>query len=188
MYATSDLKRGLLIELEGAPYLIENVTVTSPSARGGNTIHKVRMRNMRTKQKVDKSYRGGETFGEPDFEKRPCQLLYRDPNGIHFMDQESYEQFSFQESDLEWELNFLQDEMEGIQAFVYNGEVIGLDLPTTVALKITDTQPGIKGSSATARTKPATMETGLVVNVPEFIETGEVLNIDTRTGESLGRA
>lgn len=188
MYATSDLKRGLLIELDGAPYLIENVTVTSPSARGGNTIHKVRMRNMRTKQKVDKSYRGGETFAEPDFEKRPCQLLYRDPNGIHFMDQESYEQFSFQESDLEWELNFLQDEMEGIQAFVYNGEVIGLDLPTTVALKITDTQPGIKGSSATARTKPATMETGLVVNVPEFIETGEVLNIDTRTGESLGRA
>lgn len=188
MYTTSDLKKGLLIELDSAPFLIENVTVTSPSARGGNTIYKVRMRNLMTKQKLDKSYRGGDTFLEPDFEKRPCQMLYRDPNGLHFMDQESYEQFSFQEADLEWELKFLQDEMEGIQALVYNGGVIGLELPTTVTLKITDTQPGIKGSSATARTKPATLETGHVVNVPEFIELGESLTVDTRTGESLGRA
>ena len=99
-----------------------------------------------------------------------------------------YRALPFQEADLEWELKFLQDEMEGIQALVYNGGVIGLELPTTVTLKITDTQPGIKGSSATARTKPATLETGHVVNVPEFIELGESLTVDTRTGESLGRA
>jgi len=188
MYTTSDLKKGLLIEMDGAPYVIENVHVSSPSARGANTIHKVRLRNLKTRQKLDKSFRGGDTFAEPDFEKRACQLLYRDSHGIHFMDQESFEQFTFQEADLEWELKFLKDEMEGILALVYNGEVIGLELPTSVALQITDTQPGIKGSSATARTKPATLETGLVVNVPEFIETGETLHIDTRTGESLGRA
>lgn len=188
MYTSSDLKRGLLIELEGAPYLIEKVTVSSPSARGGNTIYKVRLRNMKTKQKLDKSYRGGDTFAEPDFEKRPCQMLYKDASGMHFMDQENFEQFTFQEDALEWELNFLQDEMEGIVALYYNEEVIGLELPNFVILKITDTAPGIKGSSATARTKPATLETGLVVQIPEHIDLGDSLKIDTRTGESIGRA
>ena len=188
MMQSSDLKRGLLIELDGAPYLIENVSVSSPSARGGNTIYKVRMRNLKTKQKRDESYRGGDTFAEPDFEKRPCQLLYKDANGYHFMDQENYEQFTFQESDLEWELKFLVDEMEGITALYYNEEVIGLELPNFVNLKITDTAPGIKGSSATARTKPATLETGHVVQIPEYIDEGETLKIDTRNGESLGRA
>ena len=188
MYSTSDLKRGLIIEMDGAPYLVENLTVSSPQARGGNTITKVRLRNLKTKQKRDESFRGSETFGEPDFEKRPCQLLYRDANGLHFMDQENYEQFSLQEADLEWELKFLKDEMEGILALIYNEEVIGVELPNTVALKITDTPPSMKGASATARTKPATLETGHVVTVPEYIETGEVMTIDTRTGESVGRA
>ena len=101
---------------------------------------------------------------------------------------ENYEQFSLQAEDLEWEMKFLKDEMEGIQSFVYNGDVIGLELPNTVALQITETAPGIKGSSATARTKPATLETGHTVQVPEYIENGETLTVDTRTGESLGRA
>ena len=188
MYTSSDLKRGLLIELDGAPFLIENVNVSSPQARGANTVYKVRLRNLKTRQKIDKSYRGGDTFVEPDFEKRACQLLYRDANGLHFMDQENYEQFSFQESDLDWELKFLKDEMEGIVALYYNEEVIGLELPNHVTLKISDTTPGIKGSSATARTKPATLETGHVVQIPEYIDEGETLKIDTRTGESLGRA
>jgi elongation factor P len=188
MYSTSDLKRGLVVELDGAPYVIESVTVSTPSARGANTIHKVRMRNLKTRQKRDESFRGGDSFAEPDFEKRPCQLLYRDATGLHFMDQENYEQFAFSPDDLEWEMNFLKDEMEGIQALVYNEQVIGLELPTTVVLRITDTPPAIKGASATARTKPATLETGHTVTVPEYIETGELLTVDTRTGESLGRA
>ena len=188
MYTTSELKRGLLIELDGAPYLIESMTVSSPQGRAGNTITKVRLRNLKTRQKRDESYRGGETFAEPNFEKRPCQLLYRDATGLHFMDQENYEQFAFQEEDLEWERKFLKDDMEGIVALVYNEEVIGLELPNSVELKITDTTPAIKGSSATARTKPATLETGHVVNVPEYIESGETMIVDTRTGESLGRA
>jgi elongation factor P len=188
MYSASDLKRGVIIELDGAPYAVETVHVVSPSARGANTMYKVRLRNLKTKQKRDESYRGGDTFAEPDFEKRPCQLLYRDATGLHFMDAESYEQFAFQPEDLEWELNFLKDEMEGIQALFYNEEVIGLELPNTVVLTVADTPPAIKGSSATARTKPATLETGHTVTVPEYIESGESLTIDTRTGESLGRA
>jgi elongation factor P len=188
MITSSDLKRGLLIELEGVPYLIETLTVTSPSGRAGNTIYKVRLRNLLNKQKIDKSYRGGDTFAEPDFEKRPCQLLYRDASGIHFMDQETYEQFTFQEDALEWELKFLVDNLEGITALYFNEAVIGLELPNFVNLKITETAPGIKGSSATARSKPATLETGLVVQIPEYIDQGETLKIDTRTGESLGRA
>ena len=188
MYTSSDLKKGLLIEIDGAPYVIENLNVSSPQARGGNTVYKVRIRNLKTKQKLDKSYRGGDTFAEPDFDKRPCQMLYRDGTGLHFMDQETYEQFTFQTEDLDWELKFLKDEMEGIVALYYNEEVIGLELPNHVELEIQETAPGIKGSSATARTKPATLETGHVVQIPEYIEQGETLKIDTRTGESLGRA
>lgn len=188
MFSTSDLKRGLIVEWEDAPHVVESVHVSTPSARGANTIHKVRLRNLKTKQKRDASFRGGDTFGEPDFEKRPCQLLYKDAQGYHFMDQQSFEQFSFQAADLEWETKFLKDEQDDILALVYNGEVIGLELPTTVTLRIVETPPSMKGASATARSKPATLETGHVVNVPEYIEPGEMLTVDTRTGESLGRA
>ena len=188
MYSTSDLKKGLIIEMDGAPYVIERVQVSSPTARGGNTIHRVRLRNLWTKQKTDRSFRGSETFGEPDFEKRACQLLYREKETYHFMDQENYEQFHLVRGDLEWEANFLRDDMDGLKAFVFNEEVIGLELPTTVVLQIVDSPPAIKGSSATARTKPATLETGLVVQVPEHIASDDRINVDTRTAEFLGRA
>ncbi len=188
MYSTSDLKKGLIIELDGAPHVVESVKISSPTARGGNTISRVRLRNLKTKQKVDKSFRGSESFADPAFEKRDCQLLYREQDTFHFMDQMTFEQFFFEKDDIEWEANFLRDELEGIRALIYNDEVIGLELPSHVTLKIAETQPSIKGASATARTKPATLETGHVVQVPEHIGPDDVLNVDTRTGEFLGRA
>ena len=188
MISTSDLKKGVLIEYQGAPCMVESVKVSSPTARGGNTITRVRLRNLRTRQKTDVSFRGGESFPQPEFEKRPCQLLYQDQAGYHFMDQENYEQFAVPPEALEWESKFLRDELEGILALWSGEELLGLELPTTVALKITDTPPAIKGASATARTKPATLETGHVVTVPEHIASGEVVDVDTRTGDFLRRA
>ena len=91
MYNTSDLKRGLILELDGAPHLVESVQVSTPSARGATTIHKVRMRNLKTRQKVDRSFRGGDTFGVPDVDRRSVQFLYRDPEAFHFMDEENYD-------------------------------------------------------------------------------------------------
>ena len=188
MYSTSDFKKGLIVELDGAPCMIENIQVSTPTARGATTIHKVRLRNLKTKQKIDKSFRGGDMLGVPDFERRPCQYLYREQDTFHFMDQESFDQFFFSKSDIEWETNFLIDDLEGIQCLIYNEEVIGIQMPTTVTLKITDTPPSMKGASATARTKPAVLETGYQVQVPEHISPDDRLNVDTRSGDFLGRA
>jgi elongation factor P len=188
VYTTSDLKRGLIIEMDGAPHVVESVQVSSPTARGAATIHRVRMRNLKTGQKVDRSFRGGELFGVPDVDRKPVQLLYRDTQACHFMEIESYEQFGLDLADLEWELNFLVDEMDGLIAFFFNGAPLAIELPNNVALAITDTTPGVKGNSATGRTKPATLETGLVVQVPEHIGPGTRVSVDTRTGEFVGRA
>ncbi|MBW2281251.1 MAG: elongation factor P [Deltaproteobacteria bacterium] len=188
MYSTSDLKRGLILELDAVPHLVESVSVSSPSARGASTIHRVRLRNLKTGQKVDRSYRGGETFGVADVDRRPVQLLYRDAQAFHFMDQESYEQFALDQADLAWESNFLVDEMEGLAALMHNGAPLALELPNNVVLTITETNPSVKGNSATGRTKPATLETGFVIQVPEHVDQGVKANVDTRTGEFLGRA
>ncbi len=188
MYATNELKKGLIIEFEGAPHMVESVKVNSPQGRAGNTITRVRLRNLKSKQKTDKSFRGSETFGAPDFEKRACQVLYEEQDAYHFMDKENFEQFHLQKSELEWERNFLHDAIEGLQAFVVDDEVLGLELPTTVELDIKETPPSIKGASATARTKPATLVTGFVLQVPEHISPADKLRVDTRTGDFIGRA
>lgn len=187
MYTTSDLKKGLIIDFEGAPHLVETLSVSTPQARGGATIYKVRLRNLKTKLKVDKSFRGGETFGQPDFEKRPVQFLYRDQDSYHFMDSQTYDQFVFEREDIEDESRFLKEQME-LKSFVYNEEVIGLELPPVVELEIVETAPAVRGNSATARSKPATLETGHIIQVPEHISQGIMARVDTTTGEFLGKA
>lgn len=187
MYSVSDLKRGVIVELDGAPHIVETVQTSSPSARGASTITRVRMRDLRTKQKVDKSFRGSETFPVPDVEKRPVGFLYDDPDAYHFMDNETYEQFAFQKSDLEWEGKFMTEGIEDMRVLYYNGAPIAIELPASVSLEIVETAPGVKGNSATGRTKPATLSTGHIVQLPEHIEQGTRVNVDTRTGEFTGR-
>jgi len=187
MYTTSDLKRGLVVEIDGAPCVVESVQISTPTARGGNTIHRVRLRNLATKQKVDKSFRGGETVSPADVERHPVQFLYRDPDSYHFMDQDSYEQFPLSLEDLEWEKNFLVEEMEGLVALYFNEAPMALELPNNVVLTITETTPAVKGNSATGRTKPATLETGHVIQIPEHIAEGTRVSVDTRTGEFISR-
>ncbi len=188
MYSTSDLKKGLIIQFDDAPHVVETVQVSAPTARGASTITRVRLRNLKTKQKSDQSFRGSEVFSEGDFERRPCQLLYEQAGAYHFMDTENYEQFFLPKEELEWESKFLKDEQEGIVALKSGEEIFAIQLPNTVVLKVADTPPAIKGATAAARTKPATLETGLVVQVPEHIKIDEDLSVDTRTGEFLGRA
>ena len=188
MYTTSDLKKGLIIDFDGGPCIVDSVSMSTPSARGANCIFKVRLRNLKSKQKLDKSFRSGETFGVPDFERRPIQFLYADNTGHHFMDTESYDQFALQKEDIDWEMNFLVEELEGVKALTYNEQVIAIELPPTVTLEITETPPAVRGNSATARTKNATLETGHVIQVPEHISQGENVNVDTRSGDFLGRA
>jgi elongation factor P len=183
-----DIKRGHILNYNGAPCMIETINVQSPSARGAATFYKYRARNLITKQKVDITLRGGEMLAEADFQRHPLKFMYSDPSEAHFLDQTSYEQYSLPRGDLSEELQYLTEDLEGIQALIYNDQCVGIQLPLTVELKVVQCDPGIKGASATSRTKPATLETGLVVQVPEYLVSGETIKVDTRTGGYLSRA
>lgn len=182
-----DIKNGAILNYEDAPCMIESISVQSPSARGAATIYKYRARNLVTKQKVDIVLRGGESLEEADFQRRPIKLMYSDATHTHFLDQQDYNQYAFPLEDIAYENQFLTEDLEGVQALIYNDECVGLQLPVTVELKVTQCDPGVRGNSATSRTKPATLETGLVVQVPEYLSQGETVKVDTRTASYLSR-
>jgi len=187
MLQPGDLKRGAIIDVEGAPCVIEQVSVQTPSSRSANTIWKVRARNLLTKGKVDVSYRSGDTIAEPNFEKRDVQYLYRDASGFWFMDLQDYDQFAISETMIGRDADYLVDNMEGIRCLVLDGQPVGIEVPLTVDLRIAECDPAVKGNSATSRQKNATLETGLVVQVPEHLDSGEVVRIDTTTGKFVSR-
>ena len=188
MVPAKDFKRRMVVEIDGSPHMIESIQVQTPSARGAATLYKIKARNLKTRNRVEKSYRGTDGLNESSFERRPIQFLYRDADGFHFMDSADFNQFSFPVDDLADQLPFMTENMEGIEALVVDDEVIAIELPDTVEMTIVDTAPGVRGNSATGRTKPATLTTGHIVQVPEHLEQGVVVRVDTRTGEYLGRA
>ncbi len=183
-----DIKRGFVVNYNGAPCMIETLNVQSPSARGAATVYKFRARNLSTKQKVDITLRSGDSLDEADFERRAVKYLYSDATHLHFMDEQDYNQYPVAQEDVVEESKFLTEALGGVLVLIYNDQCIGIQLPTTVELKVTQCDPGIKGASATARTKPATLETGLVVQVPEYLAEGETIKVDTRSAEYLSRA
>lgn len=188
MVPAKDFKRRMVVEIDGAPHMIEHIQVQTPSARGAATLYKVKARNLKTRNRVEKTFKGGDSLAESSFERRPVQFLYKDAEGSHFMDSADFNQFSLTADDLEDQAPYMTENMEGVEALVVNDEVIGIEIPDTVDLSITDTAPGVRGNSATGRTKPATLSTGAVVQVPEHMEPGTIVRVDTRTGEYLGRA
>ena len=188
MFNASDLKRGDVVKIDGDPHIVETVKVQTPSARGALTLYKIRFRNLKTKRKVDQSLRGDEVLPEADFERRPVQWLFGDASSITFMDLQDYSQFTLTKDDIEDEWPYLTEGLEGIIAISSEGRVLGLQIPTFVNLEIVETIPSVKGGSVTARTKPATLSTGLVVQVPEYMAAGETIRVDTRTGEYASKA
>src|SRR5947209_17765424 len=183
-----DFKRRMVVEIDGAPHMIEHIQVQSPSARGAATLYKVKARNLKTRNRVEKSYKGTEGLNESSFERRPVQYLYRDGDGYHFMDSADFNQFSLKTEDVEDFAPYMTENMEGVDALLVDEQVIGIEIPETVELTITDTAPGVRGNSATGRTKPATLSTGHVIQVPEHLDPGVRVRVNTETGEYLGRA
>ena len=183
-----DFKKRMVVEIDGAPHIIEHINVQTPSARGAATLYKIKARNLKTKVRVEKSYRGTDGLNESSFERREIQFLYRDPDAFHFMDAADYNQFSIPAAELEDLIPFMTENMAGVESLVVNDEVIAVELPDTVDLPITETSPGVRGNSATGRTKPATLSTGHIIQVPEHLDQNVIVRIDTRTGEYLGRA
>ncbi|RIK72806.1 MAG: translation elongation factor EF-P [Planctomycetota bacterium] len=183
-----DLKPGGIIKHNDAPVMIESVTVQSPSARGGATLYKFRARNLVNKQKVDLVCKGTDNLAEADFEKRPVSLMYSDIDFVHLLDQQDYNQYSLPLADVADEMQYVTEHLEGMFALVYDGQCVGLQLPAAVVLEIIECDPGVKGNSATSRTKPAKLQTGLTIQVPEYLKQGETIKVDTRTGAFLSRA
>jgi len=182
-----DIKNGSLVEYEGVPVLIESIKVQSPSARGAATLYKFRGRNLVANTKVDITLKGTESLDEADFRRRNVSFMYADAHAMHFLDAENYEQYSLNLSDLEHERQFIKENLEGLQVLIYNDQCIGIQVPPSVNLLVTECDPGVKGNSATSRTKPATLETGLVIQVPEYLKQGETVKVDTRTVQFLSR-
>src|SRR5512147_2832847 len=178
----------MVVEIDGAPHMIEHIQVQTPSARGAATLYKIKARNLKSKTRVEKSYRGTDALNESSFERRPVQYLYREPEAFHFMDAADYNQFSMPADDLKELAPFMTENMEGVEALVVDDEVIAVELPDTVDLPIAETTPGVRGNSATGRTKPAKLSTGYTIQVPEHLDEGVTVRVDTRTGEYLGRA
>jgi elongation factor P len=183
-----EIKSGSVVNYQGSPVLIQTVAVQTPSARGAATLYKFRGRNLVTRQKQNFGLRGTESIEEADFERRSVKLMYIDSVALHLMDSGDYNQYSISLEEVTGERPYITEQLDGILALLYNGACVGLQLPTTIELEITTTDPAVKGDSATKRTKPATLETGLVVHVPEYLKNGERIKVDSRSGQYISRA
>lgn len=187
MITTADFKKGARFEWNGEPYVVLSSTSQSPSARGAATLVKAKIRNVLTGQFQSVTFKAGEKFDEPDLEMRSAQFLYRDGEAFHFMDQASFEQAALDAAALGDDALYLTEGLE-VRLVVYNDRVVAMELPHTVVMTIAECDPAVRGDTVNAVTKEARMETGLVVQVPMFVESGEQIRIDTRDGRYLERA
>ena len=180
MISTGELKKGVAIELDGELWQILDYHHIK-MGRGSAQV-RITLRNIKRGQTVERSFQAGTKWPRASMEKRPVQFLYRDGGDHHFMDTDTYDQFHLTEAELGDTARYLKDGMT-LDRTSYEGETIGVELPVTVDLAVTDTEPGFAGDTQSGARKPATTETGLVVQVPIFVETGDTIRIDTRTGE-----
>ena len=185
MIAASDLKAGMTFEQDGK--LIKVMEASHHKPGKGNTVMRMKLKDARTGSTTDTTMRPDEKVKKAHIDTKPVQYLYSQDDMAIFMDLETYEQYEVPTALIEEELKYLLENME-VKIQFYGEEVIGLTLPTTVILRVAETQPSIKGATVTGSGKPATMETGLVVNVPDFVEADELLEINTAEGTYLKRA
>ncbi len=184
----NEIKKGLVIDQDNKKILIKHVVVQSPSSRSGSTLYKITGSDISSGQKFERRYKGDEVVTPLDVSRHSVQLLFHDGDSYTFMDSENYEQFMLAADALEDEALFLYDGLEDLSALISEGELLGIELPNTMALEITECAPAMKAASSSARTKPATLTTGLVVQVPEYLTPGELIKINTETREFISRA
>jgi elongation factor P len=187
MPTASEFRRGLHIEIDGDPYVILDIHFQSPSARGASTLVKAKVRNLRTSNVFDRTFRSADRVGEPQLERRAVQYLYAEDDTFHFMDAESYEQFALTRDELGDTAGYLIEGLSGMRSLLFNGRVISIELPQSVNLRVTHTDPALKGATAQAQTKPAELETGLTIQVPSYLETGDTVQVDTREARFIAR-
>ena len=184
MISSNDFRTGVTVELDGSVWRVVEFLHVKPGK--GSAFVRTKLKNVQTGNTVEKTFRAGETVPQANLEKRTMQHTYKDGDEYVFMDMETYEETRLNEDNLGNRTNFLKEEME-VNVIFWDEKVLEIELPTSVVLEITDTDPGVKGDTATGGTKPATVETGAQVMVPLFISIGEKIKVDTRDGSYLGR-
>lgn len=184
----SDLKRGMVVEINGIPHAVKQVDAKSPSSRGASTLYKIRFTNLKTGQKLDESLKGDDFFKDADLVRAKVQYSYLDGDNFIFMNMDDYSQYSLAREDLEDQVGYLTEGLEGIVALLVDDVVLGIELPSSVVLPIVETAPALKGATASGRTKTARLSTGIEVQVPEYLETDELVKINTESGKFMARA
>ncbi|MFP5213339.1 MAG: elongation factor P [Acidobacteriota bacterium] len=179
-----ELRKGLKLEIDGEPYLIVDFEFSKPGK--GQALYRCRLRNMITGSQFDRTYRSGDKFNTADLEEQEYQYLYNQGDSYVFMNTSNYEQIEMPADQVADARNFLTENLM-VNMLLFQGRSIGISLPNFVTLKITQSDPGIKGDTAAGATKPATLETGYIVQVPLFVEEGEIIRLDTRTGAYVER-
>jgi elongation factor P len=187
MPKASELKRGVVVEINGVPHSVKQIEAKSPSSRGASTLYKVRFNNLQTGQKLDESYKSDDVLKEADCVRQSIQFSYKDGENYIFMNNEDFSQYEVKADDIEEQMEYITEGIEGLSALIMDDVLLSIELPQSVDMEIIETVPGLKGATATGRTKPATLCTGLEVQVPEYIEVGEVIRINTGTGKFMSR-
>ena len=180
MYTAADLRKGLKIILENEPYVVIAFDFSKPGK--GQALYRTKMRNMINGTIIDRTYRSGETFEPAQLEERTMQYLYKEENSYYFMDNQTFEQTAIGEEAMGDARNYLIDNLQ-VDVLLFRDKAIGVDIPNFVNLRVINTEPWAKGDTSGSDSKPATVETGYQLRVPPFIEEGELITIDTRTGE-----
>src|SRR5690554_6628965 len=185
MISVNDLRTGLTVEVDGEIYSVVDFLHVKPGK--GAAFVRTKLKNLRRGASVEKTFRAGERVARAHIELKQMQYMYSTGDEYFFMDMETYDQISLTKDDLGDAPKYLLENMTiGIQ--FYQGQAVGIDLPNTVVLEVVETEPGFKGDTATGATKPATLQTGIIIQVPLFVEQGDLVKVDTRTGEYLSRA
>lgn len=187
MIKAANLQKGQIVNINSQPYQVKAIEVHTPSARGANTLYKVRFSGVSTGQNLNQTYKGNDPLEEMELEKRSVSFLYRDQAFFVFMDSENYEQYTLSENNLEGQSQWLVDGLSGITVRLHDGQPLCIELPATIDLEIIDTTPTIKGATATSRNKPAVLSNGITVLVPEYLANGEWVRVNTETGKFMSR-
>ncbi len=188
MPKASEIKKNAAVEYNGNVYIVRDIDRSVPQGRAGGSIYRMRMYDVVTSNKIDETFKDSDTLNLADLIRRPVTFSYSDGNEYVFMDSEDYSSYSMNQENIEDELLFISEATEGLLVVIVNDSPVGLQLPATVDLEITETDPSLKGGSATARTKPALLSTGLTVQVPEHISTGEKIKVNVEERKFVSRA
>ncbi len=188
MPKASEIKKNAALEINGDAYIVRDIERSVPQGRAGGSIYRMRLYSVATNHKIDETYKDSDMLKLADLIKRPVTFSYADGEEYVFMDSEDYSSYSLNKETIAEELLFINEDTQGVQMIMVNEAPVALDIPSSVELEIVETAPSVKGGSATARTKPATLSTGLVVQVPEHISTGDRIKINVEERKFTSRA